>query len=152
MIGDLPLVNFTYAPFTEVLPRMYRFPILVASMSRFCKCAIASPTGTAVPFQFICNDGNLVINPIPLTELDEQGIAERYDIIVDFSNFRVGDRLHLVDRLKQTTGNKPDGPVSFAQALQGDANDPVLGAILEFRVVSQLESVDAPGKDRKSVV
>src|SRR5215510_4938253 len=144
MIGDIPLVNFTYAPFMEVLPRRYRFRILAASMSRFWKFAIASPTGSAVPFQFIANDGNLVVNPIPLTELDEQGIAERYDIVVDFSAFRPGDRLHLVDRLKQTKGNKPDGPVSLATALRGDPNDPVLGAILQFRVVSQLQSVDAP--------
>ena len=150
MIGDLPLVNFGYAPFMEVLPRKYRFRILAASMSRFWKFAIAGPTGSAVPFQFIANDGNLVVNPIPLTELDEQGIAERYDIVVDFSRFRVGDRLHLVDRLKQTSGNKPDGAVSLAQALQGDKNDPVLGAILQFRVVSQLESVDAPGKILRS--
>ena len=119
MIGDLPLVNSAYAPFMEVLPRKYRFRILAASMSRFWKFAIASPTGTAVPFQFICNDGNLVVNPIPLTELDEQGIAERYDIVVDFSKFRVGDKLHLVDRLKQTSGNKPDGPVSLASGLEG---------------------------------
>jgi FtsP/CotA-like multicopper oxidase with cupredoxin domain len=145
MIGDLPLVNSTYAPYMEVLPRKYRFRILAASMSRFWKFAIASPTGTAVPFQFIANDGNLVVHPIPLTELDEQGIAERYDIVVDFSSFRPGDKLHLVDRLKQTSGNKPDGPVSLATALKGDPNDPVLGAILQFRVVSQLESVDAPG-------
>ena len=69
-------------------------------MSRFCKFAIAGPTGAAVPFQFIANDGNLVVNPILLTELDEQGIAERYDIVVDFSRFRVGDRLHLVNMLE----------------------------------------------------
>jgi FtsP/CotA-like multicopper oxidase with cupredoxin domain len=141
----LPLVNSVYAPYMEVLPRKYRFRILAASMSRFWKFAIAGPTGSAVPFQFIANDGNLVIHPIPLTELDEQGIAERYDIVVDFSNFRPGDRLHLVDRLKQTSGNKPDGAVSLASALRGDKNDPVLGAILQFRVVAQLESVDAPG-------
>ena len=86
-----------------------------------------------------------MVHPIPLTELDEQGIAERYDIVVDFSSFRPGDKLHLVDRLKQRSGNKPDGAVSLATALKGDHNDPVLGAILQFRVVSQLESVDAPG-------
>ena len=145
MIGDLPLVNSVYAPYMEVLPRKYRFRILAASMSRFWKYAIAGPTGSAVPFQFIANDGNLVVDPIPLTELDEQGIAERYDIVVDFSSFRPGDKLHLVNRLKQTSGNKPDGAVSLARALRGDDNDPVLGAILQFRVVSQLESVDAPG-------
>src|SRR5262249_59779978 len=107
----------------EVLPRKYRFRILAASMSRFWKFAIASPSGTAVPFQFICNDGNLVVHPLTLTELDEQGIAERYDIVVDFSKFRVGDRLHLVDRLKQTSGNKPYGRVTLADALMGEAND-----------------------------
>src|SRR5262245_4340691 len=146
MIGDIPLVNFGYAPYMNVLPRKYRFRILAASMSRFWKFAIAGPTGAAVPFQFIANDGNLVVHPITLTELDEQGIAERYDIVVDFSNFRVGDRLHLVNRLKQTSGNKPDGAVSLAQALQGDPNDPVLGAIMQFRVVSQLQSVDVANK------
>ena len=91
-------VNFAYAPFMEVLPRKYRFRILNACMSRFFKLAIAGPTGTAVPFQFIANDGNLVVNPIPLTELDEQGIAERYDIVVDFSKFRDRRPLHLVNR------------------------------------------------------
>src|SRR5690349_22531413 len=145
MIGDIPLVNFGYAPFMEVLPRKYRFRILAASMSRFWKLAIAGPNGSAVPFQFIANDGNLVINPIPLTELDEQGIAERYDIIVDFSPYPTGSRLHLVDLLKQTSGNKPDGAVSMATALQGDTKDPVLGAIMQFRVVDSLPSVDVPG-------
>jgi FtsP/CotA-like multicopper oxidase with cupredoxin domain len=145
MIGDLPLVNFSYAPFMEVLPRKYRFRILNACMSRFFKFAIAGPTGAAVPFQFVANDGNLVVNPILLTGLDEQGIAERYDIIVDFSRFRIGDKLHLVNILKQTSGNKPDGAVTLAQALQGDVLDPVLGAMLQFRVVSSVESVDVPG-------
>ena len=46
--------------------------------------------GTKVPFHFIANDGNLVVKPIPLTELDEQGIGERYDIVVDFRTFAPG--------------------------------------------------------------
>src|SRR5689334_10422889 len=145
MIGDLPLVNFAYAPYMEVLPRKYRFRILNACMSRFFQFAIAGPTGAAVPFWFICNDGNLVVNPITLTSLDQQGIAERYDIIVDFSRFRVGDRLHLVNVLQQTSGNKPDAAVTIAQALQGNTLDPVLGAMLQFRVVGSVASVDVPG-------
>jgi FtsP/CotA-like multicopper oxidase with cupredoxin domain len=145
MIGDLPLVNFGYAPFMEVLPRKYRFRILNACMSRFFKFAIAGPSGIVVPFQFIANDGNLVVHPITLTELDEQGIAERYDIVVDFSRFRIGDKLHLVNVLKQTSGNKPDGGVSLADAVRGDKNDPVLGAMLQFRVVGLVPSVDVPG-------
>jgi FtsP/CotA-like multicopper oxidase with cupredoxin domain len=145
MIGDMPLVNFGYAPFMEVLPRKYRFRILNACMSRFFQFAIAGPTGAAVPFWFIANDGNLVVNPITLTSLDQQGIAERYDIIVDFSRFRVGDKLHLVNVLQQTSGNKPDGAVTLAQAMQGNVLDPVLGAMLQFRIVASVPSVDVPG-------
>src|SRR5262249_30146462 len=74
-LGDVPLVNMAYAPFFEVLPRKYRFRILQASMSRFMQLAIADANGNAVPFQFIANDGNLVVNPITLTQLDQQGTA-----------------------------------------------------------------------------
>src|SRR5262249_22048755 len=81
---------------------------------------------------------------ISLTSLDEQGTAERYDIIVDFSRFRVGDVAFLVNTLQQTDGRKPDGQVSLAQALAGVNNDPGAGAIMQFRIVSQLQSVDDP--------
>src|SRR5215813_9386368 len=145
-LGDIPLVNFAYAPFMEVLPRKYRFRILNACMSRFWKFALASPTGTAVPFQFIANDGNFVVNPILLTTLDHQGTAERYDIIVDFSRFRVGDRVRLVNQLKmRDDGRGPKQDLTLAQALAGDPNDPCIGPIMEFRVVGQVQSVDVPG-------
>jgi FtsP/CotA-like multicopper oxidase with cupredoxin domain len=145
-LGDLPLVNFAYAPYFEVLPRKYRFRILNASMSRFYKLAL-SWNGAAVPFKFIANDGNLVVNPITLTELDEQGIAERYDIVVDFSMFPAGSRLYLVNLiLMRDDGRGPLGPISLAEALGGRPDDPVIGKLLEFRVVGSVSSVDAPGQ------
>ena len=101
--------------------------------------------GTKVPFHFIANDGNLVVNPIKLSELDEQGVGERYDIVVDFRTFKPGDSIYLTNLLKQTGGRRPDGAVTVGQALAGDADDPCVGPILEFRVVSQVQSVDAPG-------
>ena len=124
----------------EVLPRKYRFRILAASMSRFWQLAIADPNGNAVPFQFIGNDGNLVVNPIPLTTLDQQGTAERYDIVVDFSKFSIGSRLTLVNTLQQTDGRKPDNQLPLRQALAGDNNDPAVGGILQFRVVGSAAS------------
>src|SRR5215510_10936118 len=104
-LGDVPLVNMVYAPFFEVLPRKYRFRILNACMSRFWQLGLADLSGNTVPFQFIANDGNLVVNPIPNTALaggtlDQQGTAERYDIVVDFSRFRIGDKIRLVNRLR----------------------------------------------------
>jgi FtsP/CotA-like multicopper oxidase with cupredoxin domain len=144
-LGDLMFVNMAYRPFFEVLPRKYRFRILNASMSRFIQLQLADPNGKAVPFQFIANDGNLVVNPIPLTSLDQQGTAERYDIVVDFSNFRIGDTVQLVNVLQQTDGRVPDGAVSLRQALAGDAEDPAVGGILQFRIVGSVASVDVPG-------
>jgi FtsP/CotA-like multicopper oxidase with cupredoxin domain len=144
-LGDQPLVNFAYAPYFEVLPRKYRFRILNASMSRYYKLAL-SYNGSAVPFKFIANDGNLVVSPITLTALDEQGIAERYDIVVDFSIFPVGSRIRLVNLLRmRDDGRGPKEALSLTQALAGDPTDPVIGPMMEFRVVGSVPSVDQPG-------
>ena len=43
-LGDLPLVNFAYAPVFEVLPRKDRFRILNACMSRFLQLQLADST------------------------------------------------------------------------------------------------------------
>jgi len=99
-----------------------------------------------VPFQFIANDGNFVVNPINLTTLDHQGTAERYDIVVDFSRFRVGDRIKLVNQVQmRDDGRGPQSDLTLAQALAGDPNDPCIGPVMEFRVASSVQSVDAPG-------
>jgi FtsP/CotA-like multicopper oxidase with cupredoxin domain len=153
-LGDVPLVNMAYAPFMEVLPRKYRFRILNGSMSRFYQLGFADQNGNTVPFKFICNDGNLVVNPIPNTllpggTLDHQGIAERYDVIVDFSPFPIGAKIRLVNRLQMRgDGRGPADSLTLRDAaarVNGDPNDPVVGPVLEFRVVSQVESVDVPG-------
>ena len=144
-LGDLPLVNFQYAPFMAVLPRKYRFRILAASMARFFKFALAGSGGKQVPFQFIANDGNLVAHPVPLQELDVQGSGERYDIVVDFSQFRIGDRIRMVNLVQQTNGRMFDQIVSVADALKGIDADPTVGAILEFRIAGSVPSADMPG-------
>lgn len=151
-LGDMLLVNGAYAPYMQVLPRRYRFRILNAAMSRFIKLAVAVnkstkfAKGTRVPFHFIANDGNFVVSPLKLLELDEQGVAERYDIVIDFSIFKTGDSVQLVNLLQQTAGAKPDAPVTMAQALAGVAVDPCVGPVLEFRVVDTLVSYDDPAK------
>lgn len=145
-LGDIPLVNGAYAPYFEVLPRKYRFRILAASMSRFYKFALIDSRNNAVPFKMIANDGNLFVNPISLTALDQQGIAERYDIVVDFSRFPIGERVRLVNLLQmRDDGRGPKAELTLAQALSLSATDPVLGPILEFRVAGSVKSVDVPG-------
>ncbi len=144
-LGDVPLVNFTYAPFLEVLPRKYRFRILNGCMSRFLKLALYRGS-TAVPMQVISNDGNLLVRPVTVTQLDQQGNAERFDVVVDFSSMRVGDRIHLVNLLRmRDDGRGPKEELSRSDAIKRSTEDPVLGQIMEFRVVGAVESVDVPG-------
>lgn len=149
-LGDMLLVNGAYAPFMDVLPRRYRFRLLNAAMARFIKLALvveqssSFSTGTKVPFHFVANDGNFVVKPLLLNELDVQGVAERFDIVVDFSKFRPGAKILLVNLMEHTDGRGPESPVSVSQALNGLASDPCVGPIMQFRIVPTLQSIDDP--------
>jgi manganese oxidase len=131
-IGDVMTVNLCYKPFFEVERRKYRFRILNASVSRFFKLSLSD----ASPMVQIANDGNLLPQPVTLTQLDEQGIAERYDIIIDFSRYNLGDKVWLVNLCEHTDGKKPSADRSLADALAGKSSDPCVGKILEFRITS----------------
>jgi FtsP/CotA-like multicopper oxidase with cupredoxin domain len=131
-----------------VEPRRYRFRILNASVARFFKVALANGAGQALPITQIGNDGNLLPNAVTLLELDEQGIAERYDIVIDFSSYN-GQTLHLVNLAShydpitgQLDGKKPVTDLSLAAALSGTDGDPCVGRFMEFRVVRPLSGTD----------
>ena len=144
-LGDLIHVNFAYKPFFDVIPRKYRLRLLPATMSRWFQFTFADQNGRAIPVDFIANDGNLIPRPIRVTNLDVQGSAERFDVVIDFSRFRPGDRVYLVNRLEFSNGRRPDRAVPLADAFAGNSPDPGVGSIMEFRVVDQVASVDVPG-------
>jgi hypothetical protein len=143
-LGDVMTVNLTYKPYFEVEHRKYRFRILNAAVSRFFKICCVDASGNAIPIIQIGNDGNLLPNPVTLTQLDEQGIAERYDIVIDFNGgkIKVGDKLWLVNLCEHNDGTKPNKDLSIADALAGKTNDPCVGKFLEFRVVRNPPSAD----------
>jgi FtsP/CotA-like multicopper oxidase with cupredoxin domain len=138
-IGDRMTVNLVDNPYFEVEARKYRFRILNGAVSRFFKIALSDGS----PMIQIGNDGNLLPHPVPLTELDEQGIAERYDIVIDFSRYAVGSKVYMVNLTQQTNGKKPDKDLSIQEALAGSTNDPVVGKFLEFRIVRKPAVADA---------
>jgi FtsP/CotA-like multicopper oxidase with cupredoxin domain len=74
-------------------------------------------------------------HPVVLTSLDEQGIGERYDIVVDFSTVTVGHKLWMVNLCEHQNGTGPAADLTLAQALSGKSADPCIGKFLEFRVV-----------------
>jgi manganese oxidase len=130
-LGDRMTVNLTYKPFFEVERRKYRFRILNASVSRFFKIALSDGSQMIQ----IANDGNLLPNVVPLTELDEQGIAERYDIVIDFSRYSVGSKVWMVNLAEHQDGKKVADDLTLAEALSGNSSDPCVGRFLEFRIV-----------------
>jgi manganese oxidase len=138
-LGDRMTVNLVDNPFFEVEARKYRFRILNGAVSRFFKIALSDGS----PMIQIGNDGNLLPHPVALTELDEQGIAERYDIVIDFSRYAVGSKVYMVNLAQQTNGKRPDKDLSLRDALAGSTADPVVGKFLEFRIVRKPAVADA---------
>lgn len=110
ILGDTFLVNGAVQPVLQVQPRRYRFRWLNVGPSRFFQLFITDlqNEGAAVPFWMIANDGNLLPKPVQVTSATI-GVAERVDVIVDFSEV-AGQTFYIENRLKQTTGLGPDEP------------------------------------------
>lgn len=140
-LGDRVTVNWGFKPFMDVRPRRYRFRILNASVSRYYKIAIVDEAGQRVPFHMIANDGNIMEHAVrfPNAESEElplQGIAERFDIVVDFSAYAQGTKIYLVNLAEHEDGRRPKNIVPLATALAGTSSDPGVGKFLEFRVAA----------------
>ena len=153
-IGDVMTVNWLYKPYFDVRARRYRLRLLNGSVSRYFKLALVDEVGKPVPFHMIANDGNIMEHSVFFKngELPTLGIAERYDIIVDFGQYKEGDKLYLVNMLQHKNGQVTDTPIPLADIVNGsyapktvddDADgvadrwvdgDPVVGKFLEFRV------------------
>jgi FtsP/CotA-like multicopper oxidase with cupredoxin domain len=141
-LGDRVLVNWAYKPYFNVRARRYRFRILNGAVSRYFKIAIVTEAGQRVPFHMVANDGNLLEHAVPFPnaqsrDLPSQGIAERYDIVVDFARYAPGTKLYMVNLLEHQDGKGPKGEVPLADVLSGKyKGDPAVGKFLEFRVVA----------------
>ena len=179
-LGDRMTVNWLYKPYFDVRARRYRFRILNGAVARFFKMAFVreynnategtfpGPPGSnksysRIPFHMIANDGNIMEHAIPFpnaqsNDLPMQAIAERYDVIIDFSQFPVGTKIYMVNTVEHANGQGPKGVVPLADILSGayapipdftaqcvnncwKGGDPAVGKVLEFRV-RQYSGVD----------
>jgi spore coat protein A len=129
--GNMMMVNGNTWPFQVVEQRRYRFRFLNGCQSRFLILDFSNIPGVEV-WQ-IGNEGGFLAAPVNLTATDGNqllmGLAERADVIVDFTNVPVGNYV---------LGNVgPDEP--FGGGVPGvdfEVADPdTTGQIMEFRVV-----------------
>jgi FtsP/CotA-like multicopper oxidase with cupredoxin domain len=128
---------------------------------------IPGPPGSGVsynrvPFHMLANDGNIMEHTVAFDNrmdinhnatLPVQGIAERYDIIVNFSKHGIkpGDKLYFVNTLEHTRGRRPGAQIALEAILSEQykpvmvldaggvpikwtGGDPAVGKFLEFRV------------------
>jgi spore coat protein A, manganese oxidase len=89
---DTILINGTPWPKMEVSARKYRFRILNASNARSFRLALSSRQ----PFVQIATDGGLLRAPRLLHEIP-LAMAERVEVVVDFSAYAVNTRITLDD-------------------------------------------------------
>ena len=137
-LGDLMMANLTYKPYFVVERRKYRFRFLNSSVARFFKLALSN----GAPMIQIGNDGNLLPRAVQLTELDEMGIAERFDVVIDFSNYSDGTKIHLVNLAEHQDGRRVSKHLSLNEAMSGQSADPCVGRFLEFRVRGSAKARD----------
>ena len=93
LMGDVILVNGQPWPLMRVRRRVYRFRILVASNARTYRFALDNGD----PVTMVATDGGLMPQSV---EVDQwrQSSGERYEFLVDFSRYRAGQRIELVNR------------------------------------------------------
>lgn len=110
LLGDRFTVNGKIQPFFQVHPRRYRFRWLNVGPSRFYRFFLTDldDPGKVIPFTQISTDGNLLprsvtVGSVPIT------VAERVDIVIDFSQFAPGTSIYLENRLEQVDGRSPTG-------------------------------------------
>ena len=108
ILGDKITVNGKIEPVLHVQPRKYRFRFLNGGPSRFYEIYLQNKgANTVYTFTYIANDGNLLPAPMYNQTKVRLGVAERGDIVVDFSRFAFGTDLYFVNQLLQTDTRGP---------------------------------------------
>jgi spore coat protein A, manganese oxidase len=104
LFGDVILVNGRPWPRMGVERRKYRFRFLNGGLSRSYRLALS----TGEPMTVIGTDGGLMPAPQRAASL-LLGMAERYEVVIDFAAYRVGQQVVLRNISPK---NNPDQPTT----------------------------------------
>ena len=107
-LGDVMLVNGKSYPYMNVDQTQYRFRMLGASTARIWRLHFEDQTGKTVGHLRIGNDTWLNEKALPMTEFT-LSMAQRADLIMDFSGIPTGTKVYLVNTADQTSGRGPGG-------------------------------------------
>lgn len=135
-LGDKITVNGKIQPYFTVERRKYRFRVLNGGPSRFYTISFRKG-GKAMPFTQITASGNFL--PAARTNQTKMDlwVAERSDIIVDFSTCKAGEKVYLANSMvMRASGEGQDRGKSVNP-------DQVANQLVEFRVVEAEDRDDS---------
>jgi hypothetical protein len=117
------LTNWLKQPSLDVRARRYRFRLLNGSVSRFFKIALVTENNgiwSPVPIYMVANDGNIMEHAVKFEDgiLPTIGVAERYDIVVDFKDYE-GDTLFFVNLMQHKNGQGTDAIIPLDKIMDG---------------------------------
>ena len=130
ILGDKYTVNRIIQPRLRVERRKYRFRIINGGPSRFYQLRLKGPVPNDT-FTVLTGDGNFLPQPVDAAAV-YLSVAQRSDVVIDFSKYKAGDFVYLQNVLEQTNGRGPSG-----RLIDPAPND----SIMRFDVV------DATGPD-----
>jgi spore coat protein A len=133
--GNTTVVNGRTWPVLQVEPRRYRFRLLNGCNSRFLILKIVAdplarrPARAALPLWAIGTEGGFLPAPVELDSL-LMGLAERFDVIVDFTGMRPGTALYMINEA-------PDEPYGGGRPGHDfePADPATTGQVLKFQIV-----------------
>lgn len=150
IFADFMMVNGRPWPVMDVEPRKYRFRLLNASDSRFLVLQFDNPDAKILRI-----GTELGLSP-QAEELDRLVIApaERYDLVVDFSQF-AGQELTLLNRgpdgafrgFRNASGVVTNNPNDIAFGFGGPSNPNSTGMMMRFRVNQPLRKDDTGDRE-----
>jgi len=111
-LGDKICLNGAIQPYLRVQRRKYRFRFLNGSNARMYQIFLADGSGGKKPMTQIAVEGGLLAAPIRDISSFMLYMAERVEVVIDFTSYADKTELFLENRLLQTEGRKPDGLMS----------------------------------------
>jgi FtsP/CotA-like multicopper oxidase with cupredoxin domain len=111
-LGDKFLVNGMIQPKLVVQRRKYRFRFLNASNARIYQLFLTDGSGAKYTMDMIATEGGLLSHPFREITSFMIAMAERVEVVIDFSKFADKTELFIENRLRQDDGRKPDGLMS----------------------------------------
>jgi FtsP/CotA-like multicopper oxidase with cupredoxin domain len=135
--GDKWIVNGKIQPKMSVRRRKYRFRILNTGPLKQWNLRLVGPTGAQAPWTVVAVEANFLHEPWEISSGDLPiFVSSRYDVIIDFSQFRAGQSVYLREATTQFVSN-PAPPNIFPDL-------PVGNVLVRFDVVGDAVIPDTP--------